>query len=140
MKRIIADYDKWLQAGTPTTVAPTMGMPRQPEADHHDPPTTRPPAQKCDPSYPDFCISPSDLDRDEVNGSDFTGRPADPHGFDGNSDGVGCESWRGRCLPCHPILSRMRFDHPFDHPDDRSGSFWSRLDRRGIQREQARSV
>jgi hypothetical protein len=33
-----------------------------------------------------------------------------------------------------------RLDHPFDHPDDPTGSFWSRLDRRGTQREQARSV
>src|SRR4029450_13647726 len=43
-------------------------------------------------------------------------------------------------LPCHPILYRMRLDHPDDHPDDPSGSVWIRLDRRGIQREQARSV
>jgi len=36
--------------------------------------------------------------------------------------------------------ARMRFDHPDDHPDDRSGSVWSRLDRRATQREQARSA
>jgi len=46
----------------------------------------------------------------------------------------------GTRLPCHPILCRMRFDHPVDHPDDRSGSVGSPLDRRAIQREQARSV
>jgi hypothetical protein len=34
-------------------------------------------------------------------------------------------------LPWHPILCRMRLDHPFDHPDDPSVSVWSRLDRRG---------
>ena len=58
------------------------------------PPTTRPPAQNCDPSYPDFCIPPPppDLDCADVDGSFFTVRPPDPHGFDGNSDGVGCES------------------------------------------------
>jgi hypothetical protein len=33
-----------------------------------------------------------DLDCADVNGSNFTVRPPDPHGFDGNSDGVGCES------------------------------------------------
>jgi hypothetical protein len=33
----------------------------------------------------------------------------------------------------------MALDHPFDHPDDPSLSVWSRLDRRAIQREQARS-
>jgi hypothetical protein len=43
-------------------------------------------------------------------------------------------------LPCHPTLCRMRLDHPDDHPDDRSGAVWSRLDRRGIQCGQARSV
>jgi hypothetical protein len=32
-----------------------------------------------------------------------------------------------------------RLDHPVDHPDDPTGPVWSRLDRRGIQREQARS-
>jgi hypothetical protein len=36
------------------------------------------------------------------------------------------------------MLCRMPFDHPVDHPDDSSGSVWIRLDRRGIQREQAR--
>src|SRR4029450_1432887 len=28
-------------------------------------------------------------------------------------------------LPCHPILYRMRLDHPDDHPDDPSGSVWT---------------
>jgi hypothetical protein len=31
-------------------------------------------------------------------------------------------------------------DHPFDHRDDPTGPFWIRPDRRGLQREQARSV
>jgi hypothetical protein len=39
---------------------------------------------------------------------------------------------------CGP--ARIRLDHPDDHPDDPSGSIGSRLDRRGTQREQARSV
>src|SRR5512132_1877256 len=43
-------------------------------------------------------------------------------------------------LLCHPILCRMRLDHPDDHPDDPSRSVGSRLDRRGTQREQARPV
>src|SRR4029453_19259931 len=30
-------------------------------------------------------------------------------------------------------------DHPFDHPDDPTGPYSIRLDRRGTQREQARS-
>jgi len=44
------------------------------------------------------------------------------------------------CLSCHPILCREALDHPFDHPDDPTGPVWIRLDRRGLQREQARSV
>jgi hypothetical protein len=32
-----------------------------------------------------------------------------------------------------------RLDHPFDHPDDPTGPYSIRLDRRGTQREQARS-
>jgi Putative heavy-metal-binding len=28
-------------------------------------------------------------------------------------------------LPCHPILYRMRLDHPDDHPDDPSGPVWT---------------
>jgi hypothetical protein len=34
----------------------------------------------------------------------------------------------------------MRDDHPDDHPDDPAGSVGSRLKRRGIQREQARTL
>jgi hypothetical protein len=48
----------------------------------------------CSPAYPDFCIPPPPPDRDcdEVNGTNFTVKPPDPHGFDSDGDGVGCES------------------------------------------------
>ena len=48
----------------------------------------------CHPSYPDFCIPPPppDKDCDEVGGSNFTVKGDDPHGFDSDNDGVGCES------------------------------------------------
>jgi hypothetical protein len=48
----------------------------------------------CDPSYPTVCIPPAppDLDCPEVPYTDFTVVGADPHGFDGDGDGVGCES------------------------------------------------
>jgi hypothetical protein len=46
----------------------------------------------------------------------------------------------GAYLPWHPILYRMRLDHPDDHPDDPSASVGSRLDRQRIQREQPKSV
>ena len=63
------------------------------------PPTTAPappptkPSANCDRSYPDFCIpaAPPDLDCADVNGNDFTVRPPDPHGFDREGDGRGCE-------------------------------------------------
>jgi uncharacterized protein YraI len=53
-------------------------------------------AADCDPSYPDLCIpaGSADLNCDYVFGlglSHITVYPPDPHGFDGNSDGVGCE-------------------------------------------------
>jgi hypothetical protein len=35
------------------------------------------------------------------------------------------EAQDGIRLPCHPIPCRMRFDHPDDHPDDRSVSVWA---------------
>ena len=48
----------------------------------------------CSPAYPDFCIPPPPPDRDcdDVNGDNFTVKPPDPHGFDSDGDGVGCES------------------------------------------------
>jgi hypothetical protein len=53
-----------------------------------------PPQQNCDPAYPDVCIPPPppDLDCDDVPYENFTVRPPDPHGFDGDGDGVGCEA------------------------------------------------
>ena len=49
---------------------------------------------RCDASYPDVCIPPPppDLDCGEIVERDFTVRGADPHGFDRDRDGVGCES------------------------------------------------
>jgi micrococcal nuclease len=48
----------------------------------------------CDPSYPDVCIAPSppDLDCGDIPFRRFTVLPPDPHRFDGDFDGIGCES------------------------------------------------
>jgi micrococcal nuclease len=48
----------------------------------------------CDPSYPDVCIPPPppDLDCGDVPYSRFRVEGDDPHGFDRDRDGVGCES------------------------------------------------
>jgi len=48
----------------------------------------------CDTSYPDVCIPPwpPDLDCGEIQFANFKVLPDDPHGFDGDNDGIGCES------------------------------------------------
>lgn len=48
----------------------------------------------CDVSYPDFCIpsSPPDLNCGDIAQKKFTVIQPDPHGFDGDGDGIGCES------------------------------------------------
>jgi len=48
----------------------------------------------CDPSYPDVCIAPypPDLDCGEIGYSNFRVVGDDPHGFDRDNDGIGCES------------------------------------------------
>jgi len=50
-------------------------------------------APSCDSSYPDVCIAPypPDLDCDEIFYSNFRVVGSDPHGFDGDNDGIGCE-------------------------------------------------
>lgn len=48
---------------------------------------------KCDPSYPDICIAspPPDLDCGDVPYNDIKVVGNDPHGFDREGDGIGCE-------------------------------------------------
>ncbi len=48
----------------------------------------------CDPSYPTVCIPPwpPDLDCGEIRYTNFEVLPDDPHGFDRDKDGIGCES------------------------------------------------
>ena len=62
---------------TATTAAPSPGS-----------------GSSCDPSYPDFCIPspPPDLDCGDIPHKRFSVTGSDPHGFDGDSDGIGCES------------------------------------------------
>jgi micrococcal nuclease len=54
------------------------------------PPTAR---GNCDPSYPTVCIPPPppDLDCADVPYTSFAVREPDPHRFDGEGDGIGCE-------------------------------------------------
>ena len=48
----------------------------------------------CDPAYPTVCIPPPppDLDCKDITFRRFTVLPPDPHRFDGDHDGVSCES------------------------------------------------
>ena len=50
--------------------------------------------EDCNPSYPDVCIPspPPDLDCGEISHRNFTVLQPDPHRFDGDKDGLGCES------------------------------------------------
>ena len=52
------------------------------------------PGGGCDPSYPTVCIPspPPDLDCADVPFRRFKVVPPDPHGFDGDRDGIGCET------------------------------------------------
>ena len=47
----------------------------------------------CEASYPGVCIPPPppDLDCADISQRNFRVEGADPHGFDGNGDGYGCE-------------------------------------------------
>lgn len=58
------------------------------------PSTTSAPSGNCDPSYPKVCIPPypPDLDCGEISQRRFEVVGSDPHGFDGDNDGIGCES------------------------------------------------
>ncbi|MFZ0544561.1 MAG: SH3 domain-containing protein [Candidatus Promineifilaceae bacterium] len=57
------------------------------------PPPT--PQNNCDPAYPTVCIPspPPDLDCRDIPYRSFTVLPPDPHLFDGNGNGLGCEPY-----------------------------------------------
>ncbi len=73
------------QGSPPATAAPT-------------PPPAPSPApvagSGCDAAYPDVCVPPAppDLDCGEIPHRRFRVLPPDPHRFDGDGDGLGCES------------------------------------------------
>jgi len=83
--------DESQPAPPPAPAAPPAPAPQpKPEAK---------PAADCHPSYPDFCIPPAPPDLDCTSPllagrKNFTVRQPDPHRFDADKDGVGCESTR----------------------------------------------
>ena len=48
----------------------------------------------CDASYPDVCIAspPPNLNCNDIDDNNFKVLPPDPHGFDSEGDGIGCEA------------------------------------------------
>jgi micrococcal nuclease len=81
----------------PPPAATAVFVPTQAPLPTEPPPPTIAPAPpgNCDRnSYPDVCIPhfPPDLDCGQIGHRRFTVRQPDPHGFDGDNDGVGCES------------------------------------------------
>jgi Staphylococcal nuclease homologue len=52
-----------------------------------------PPGKDCHPSYPGRCIQPPppDLDCRDISARNFKVVGSDPHRFDGDNDGIGCE-------------------------------------------------
>jgi micrococcal nuclease len=77
----------------PTPEPPTAEPPTAPPV-VIAPPTQAPAPSNCDPSYPTVCISPPppDLDCGDIPYRRFAVVGSDPHRFDGDNDGVGCES------------------------------------------------
>lgn len=80
------------RASAPTPAPPAPPAPSAPPAPPTPPPT--PASPSCDPSYPTVCIPPPppDLDCKDIPHRNFAVVGADPHRFDGNRDGRGCES------------------------------------------------
>jgi hypothetical protein len=79
---------------TPTaTVTPTATRTPTRTPTHTPTPTLDP--NKCAPEYPDFCIPPPPPDLDCVDvlpHTNFTVLQPDPHRFDADKNGIGCEA------------------------------------------------
>ena len=74
---------------TETTIPPTATATETPV-----PPTATSTPGNCDAAYPTVCIPPPppDLNCADIPYRNFTVLPPDPHHFDNNHDGSGCES------------------------------------------------
>jgi hypothetical protein len=81
---------------------------------------TTPTKNACDSSYPDMCIPvyPPDLDCDEIIYSNFTVIGSDPHGFDRDKDGIGCEV--GSPQFSNPVVSSPSNPEEFTQSCDES--------------------
>jgi len=72
--------------GSPTITDPVQSQPTQSQQVQSQ--------NQCDSSYPSVCIAPypPDLDCGEIEYSNFKVVQPDPHRFDGDKNGIGCES------------------------------------------------
>jgi len=78
-----------------TSAAPATTRPRATATSRRPSPArTSTRAANCHPSYPTVCIPPPppDLDCGDISYRRFRVVGTDPHGFDNDSDGIGCES------------------------------------------------
>lgn len=82
------------QSPAPTTAAKPAPTPAPKPTATPVPQPTAAPRTNCDPSYPTVCIPPPppDLDCGDISYRRFKVLPPDPHRFDGDKDGIGCES------------------------------------------------
>jgi micrococcal nuclease len=78
----------------PPPPPPAPGAPPAPAPAPAPTPAPAPDGTSCDPSYPGVCIPPGppDLDCADLPHRGFAVLAPDPHGFDTDADGVGCES------------------------------------------------
>lgn len=74
-------------------VIPAPSTPKPSPTPTGQPNATATAKPNCDPSYPTVCIPPPppDLDCADIPYTNFTVLPPDPHHFDGDHDGIGCE-------------------------------------------------
>lgn len=80
----------------PTTVAaPATTAPPAPTSEPTTAPAAPSPTANCDPAYPDVCIAPPPPRLSCADILPYTNirvvTHPDPHGLDGNDDGIGCE-------------------------------------------------
>lgn len=89
----VRSYAEQMGFALPTAIPPTAVPTRAPTARPAAPQPVAP-QQRCDPSYPDFClpVGIGDLNCPDIPYRRFTVVGSDPHGFDRDNDGVGCES------------------------------------------------
>jgi micrococcal nuclease len=78
----------------------------------YTPPEPKTQIPSCDPSYPTVCILPPPpyLNCNDIQYTNFEVIPPDPHGFDGDNDGIGCETSTSSLPSVQPITPEPNCD------------------------------